>query len=130
TISISGSSLARSTTVFPMRPAAPTSNTRTGDFFIKAEPSLYPLPFEGRGDLRVHLESRSRHTLRSGSVRLSPRGERIEVRGFICFAQIPRAFCAIAPGSLRSSRTTADELRPKSRRAIRAPSSQEPDLAR
>src|SRR5436190_1726438 len=80
TISISGSSLARSATVFPMRPAAPTSNTRTGDFFIKAKPSPYPLLFEGRGDLRLHLESRSRHTLRSGSVGLSPRGERIEVR--------------------------------------------------
>src|SRR6266487_3866788 len=46
-ISISGSSVARWTTVFPIRPAEPMSNTRRGDFFIKAAPSPYPLPFEG-----------------------------------------------------------------------------------
>src|SRR5438046_6739396 len=74
TMSIFGSALARSTTVFPMRPAAPTSNTRTGDDFMLPQPSPYPLPSKGRGDSSL---------TRCDVLFASPlaEGERIEVRG-------------------------------------------------
>src|SRR5439155_22648299 len=37
---MSGSVSASSSTVFPMRPAAPTSSTRTGEFFMVASSEL------------------------------------------------------------------------------------------
>src|SRR5215470_7424093 len=69
TISISASLRAISSTVFPMRPAAPMSSTRTGELFIFAEPSLYALPLEGRGDWIAQLDAPL------------PEGERIKGEG-------------------------------------------------
>src|SRR5947208_14658732 len=57
-ISIFELSSARSVIVFPMRPAAPTSNTRRADVFIVTEPSPYPLPLQGRGGAHCSYEIR------------------------------------------------------------------------
>src|SRR5882762_9855548 len=93
--------------VFPIRPAAPMRNTRRGDDFILAEPTSYPLPWEGRGDCPLPVE-----TILSSSPLTEE--ERIEVRGsrskIISAAQTLRASCASMLDSLDSSRIKGDAL--------------------
>src|SRR5438067_10676436 len=88
TMSILGSSFARSLMVFPIRPAAPMSNTRTADDFILEEHD--PLPREGKGDCPLAFVMILSSSLTEGAP-IEVRSSRSKI---ISAAQTLRASCA------------------------------------
>src|ERR1700747_3712821 len=81
---MSGSVSARSSTVFPMRPAAPTSKTRTGDSFIAAQfiRSSLRCPQRSSLDSLLYVAFCAEDSARYNTCELS-----LRFKIFQCFAQ-------------------------------------------